>query len=434
MKTTLITAKGGMTRRALLGRAAAAGAMTLAAPAIVRAQDATIKIGYIGSLSGIRAIFGETENWTIAQMQARLAEGIEVGGKKYGVELVIRDNQSDLNRSGSIATELVMREQCNLVLAQDGDGAAAIGELADTRKVPTISSMAPWEGWFFSRGGNPASETGFPYTFHFFSGAGEIQANMAQMIAAVAPGGKVGTLYLDNPAGQGLALPDVGLPAALKAAGLNEISAGMFQQASNDFSAQIAQFTSEGVDALSGFMFPNHFIPFWNQAAQAGLKPKSITMAGAFLFASGVEALGEGADGLSTEVWWSPSFPFKSSLTGQSAAELAAQWETETSKQWTQPLGYGHALWEVGLGAITQAEDPLDPDSLRAAIAGLKLDTVVGTVNFAESPVKSVAMMGIVGGQWRKLGGKYPYELKIVNNATMPSIPVDMDIVPMGGA
>jgi branched-chain amino acid transport system substrate-binding protein len=39
--------------------------------------------------------------------------------------------------------------------------------------------------------------------------------------------------------------------------------------------------------------------------------------------------------------------PFKSSLTGQSAKALAADWESSTGKQWTQPIGYGHALFEV---------------------------------------------------------------------------------------
>jgi branched-chain amino acid transport system substrate-binding protein len=424
---------GGLDRRTFI-QGTAAGTIALAAPSVLRAQDATIKIGYVGALSGIRGIFGETEQWTIDQMTARLAQGLTVGGKTYKVTLVIRDNQSDLNRSGSIAAELVMREGCNLVLAQDGDGASAIGELADTRGVPTISTMAPWEAWFFSRGGNPASPTGFPYTFHFFPGAADVQANMAQMIARIAPGAKVGTLYLDNPAGQGLAHPDIGLPAAFRAAGLTEVPTGFFQQQTNDFSSQIAQFIAAGVDAISGFMFPNHFIPFWNQAAQAGLKPRACAVAAAFLFASGVEAVGDSADGLAAEVFWTPSFPFTSSLTGQTAAALAAQWQAETGKQWTQPLGYGHALWEVGLGAIARAEDPRDKDSLRAAIAGLQLDTVVGPVNFAEGPVKSVAQTGLAGGQWRKLGGAFPFELKIVNNSTMPQIPVDMDIVPMGGA
>lgn len=420
-----------LTRRRLLGQAAATGALALAAPGIVRAQDARLKIGYVGALSGIRGIFGETESWTLDMIQRRLAEGLTIDGRRYEVDVVIRDNQSDLNRSASIGTELAMRERCNLVLAQDGDGAAGIGELADTRGIPTISTMVPWEGWFFPRGGNPASTTGFPYTFHFFAGSAQIEANLARMLAMIPSNGKVGTLFLDNGAGQALADPQRGLPNALREAGLTEVPNGMFQQATNDFSAAIAQFGAEGVEAMSGFMFPNHFIPFWNQVAQAGLRPKVCAMAGAFLFASGVEALGERGDGLATEVWWTPSFPFSSSLTGQSAAELAAAWEADTGRQWTQPLGYGHALWEVGLAGLMAAEDPRDPDAVREAIANLRLDTIIGPVNFADSPVKSVAITGQVGGQWRRLGGRWPTELQIVDNASMPSIPVDRDMVPL---
>lgn len=42
------------------------------------------------------------------------------------------------------------------------------------------------------------------------------------MMARVAPGAKVGRLYLDNPAGKGLADPQFGLPAAIAKAGLTE--------------------------------------------------------------------------------------------------------------------------------------------------------------------------------------------------------------------
>jgi hypothetical protein len=99
--------------------------------------------------------------------------------------------------------------------------------------------------------------------------------------------------------------------------------------------------------------------------------------------------------------------------------------ESETGKQWTQPLGYGHALWEVGLAALAKAADPLDGDSVRDAIAAMDVDTVVGPVNFGSSPVKSVAITSLVGGQWRRSSGKYDYDLRIVYNAHMPSIPLD---------
>ncbi|NIZ12341.1 ABC transporter substrate-binding protein [Phaeobacter sp. HF9A] len=402
------------------------------APNLVRAAGSTIKIGYIGSLSGIRAAFGETEDWTLARIKQHLANGLSHNGKTYQVELVIRDNQSDVNRSATVAQELVLRERCNLILVQDGAGALAVGELADARRVPTISTMVPWQGWMFPRGGNPVE--GFPYTFHFFSGTDTVLANFVQMFDMLDTNKTVGTLYLDNPGGQGLMHPEMGLPGALKAGGYREVTAGKFQEATNDFSSAIAQFRDADTDILSGFMYPNHFIPFWNQVAQAGLSPKAGAIAAAFLFPGPLAALGASANGLSTEVWWTPRFPFGSSITGQSAAQLAADWESETGRQWTQPLGYGHALWEVGLAAIANCADPLDPDSLRDGIASLNTETVIGPVNFAQSPIKSVATTGIVGGQWRALGGAYPLELQVVHNAGMPAVPLDGEMIPMGAA
>ena len=420
------------TRRQALKWSAGAAASALFAPSIVRAQGSTIKIGYVGSLAGIRAAFGETEAWTLEKMKAHLANGLEVGGKTYNVELVIRDNQSDPNRSNSIASELVLRERCNLILAQDGDGALSIGELADTRRVPTISTMVPWQGWFFPRGGNP--EKGFPYTFHFFAGSDTILQTFVSLMNQVDTNKKVGTLFLNNEPGQAFMDPELGLPPMLKGAGYAETAAGGFPITANDFSNAVSAFAAVEPDILTGFMYPNHFIPFWNQVKQAGLKPKVCAMAAAFLFPSGVEALGDTGDGMATEVWWSPRFPYKSTITGQSAEELAAAWEAEADRQWTQPLGYGHALWEIGLAALQRSQDPTDPDMVRDAIAALNMETVIGPVNFAESPIKSVAITGLAGGQWRKGSGKYPYELKVVDNTALPDVPLEAEMVPLGGS
>ena len=427
-----IIGRSNISRRQVLKLGAGATAGSLFMPSIVRSAGSTIKIGYVGSLSGIRAAFGETEAWTLEKMKAHLANGLEVGGKTYQVELVIRDNQSDPNRSTSIASELVLRERCNLILAQDGDGALSVGELADTRRVPTISTMVPWQGWFFPRGGNP--ETGFPYTFHFFAGSDTILQTFVSLMGEVETNKKVGTLFLNNEPGQAFMDPELGLPPMLKAAGYEETAAGGFPITANDFSNSVSAFAAAKPDILTGFMYPNHFIPFWNQVSQAGLTPKVCAMAAAFLFPSGVEALGASGDGMATEVWWSPRFPFKSTITGQSAEALAAAWEAEADRQWTQPLGYGHALWEIGLAALQRSEDPTDPDMVRDAIAGLNMETVIGPVNFAESPIKSVAITGLAGGQWRKGTGKYPYELKVVSNTALPEVPLEADMVPLGGA
>jgi branched-chain amino acid transport system substrate-binding protein len=177
-------------------------------------------------------------------------------------------------------------------------------------------------------------------------------------------------------------------------------------------------------------VIPPDFKTFWTQAAQQGFKPKIVSVGKALLFPPSIEALGELGDGLTTEVWWSPQHPFKSSLTGAGAQQFAADYEKATRKQWTQPIGFVHALFEVAVDALKRAKDPQKKAALRDAVAATKLDTIVGPISWSGGPVKNVAKTPLVGGQWVK-GKKYKYELVIVNNETAKSIPTQAKIKPM---
>ena len=135
-----------------------------------------------------------------------------------------------------------------------------------------------------------------------------------------------------------------------------------------------------------------------------------------------VQALGADGVGLTSEVWWSPNHPYKSSLTGQSAKEVAEAYTTATSKQWTQPIGFVHALFEVAIAALVKAGST-DKAAVRDAIAGLTLDTIVGNVDFAGSKVGNVAKTKLVGGQWRQADTPTGYDLVIVENSGNPDVP-----------
>jgi len=421
-------------RRAFLKASAAVG---LAAGAgrplagVASAQTRTLKIGYMGAQSGMRANFGETTPWAIERIRNVVKNGLKIGGKTYPVELSIKDNQSDPNRSGVIASELILRDKCDLILVFDADAGAAIGELADARGVPTISTDFPWTGWKLSRGTSPDElvEKSFPYTFHFFWGASEVVKTFMPMWNSVQTNKVVGTFYIDSPTGRAFSSPKLGLASGMAQNGYKEVPGGFFKYGTDDFTTQVSAFKNGNAQIVSGLALPTHWATFWNQAAQAGYKPEVCTMTAAFLFASAVAALGPRGDGMSTEVWWTPKFPYRSSLTGQTAAELAAEWESTTSKQWTQPIGYSHAIWEVGLAALKAAADPKDKDSIRSAIASLSVDTIVGPVNFKDSSIKNVALTSLAGGQWRKSkNGRFPFELLIVSNATAPQIPVESEL------
>lgn len=417
------------TRRAFLGTGAAATGL-LSAPSILRAAARDIRIGYITAQSGPRAEFGASDPWMLEQIKTITKDGLKIGGNTYSVEFLMRDNQSNVNRSASVGQELIQREGVDLLLAQDLDASVATGEMSDIAGVPSISTMGPWQAWMFGRGSNP--EQGFPYSFTFFWGADGAMNTYTNIWDQLDTNKVVGDFYFDNPAGQSFANPDLGLPSFLAQSGYSRVPGGMFQIDTQDFTAQVSKFKEAGADIVTGFGFPPHWATFWAQAAQAGYTPEAATFAAAFLFPSSVEALGARGNGMSTEVWWTPNMPFRSSLTGQSAAELAQAWETHSGKQWVQTLGYSHALFETGLAALVASGDPKNPDAVRDAIAGLNMETIIGPVNFAGSPIKNVAVTEVAGGQWRMTdGGKYPFELVITENTLAPSVDVQDTTLPL---
>ena len=390
---------------------------------VARADSSTLKIGYIACMSGPRTDFGAVDPWVIDRVKAIVKDGLKIGGKNYAVEIILKDNQSDPNQTNVVAKELILSEKCDLVLTDDGENiAGAADELADARGVPLISTLSPWEAWFFGRHGAP--DKGFPFTFHYCIGAGDVFNLYANMWNEVKTNKVVGTMYMDSPAGRGFADPQRGLPPVLQKNGYKDVATGFFQISNDDFSNQISTMKSGGASIISGTCYPSQFATFWNQAAQAGLKPDVVTIAGPFLFPAGVEALGDHGDGMSTEVLWNPHLPYHSSLTGQSAQELADEYEKSTGKQWTQPLGISHSLWEVGIATLKGAAEPKNNKSVRDSIAGLNIDTILGPLNFGKSPIKSVAVQPLTGGQWRKSkSGKYKYELLIVNSGTSNAKP-----------
>jgi branched-chain amino acid transport system substrate-binding protein len=134
-------------------------------------------------------------------------------------------------------------------------------------------------------------------------------------------------------------------------------------------------------------------------------------------------------------VWWSPSHPFRSSLTGQSAKEIADAYQQATRKQWTQPIGFIHALFEVAVDVLKRSADKNDAKAIVQAIAATRLDTIVGNVAWSGEKLppfaqKNIAKTPLVGGQWRLRDGN-TYEIVITDNKTAPQIPIGGKMEPI---
>ena len=75
-----------------------------------------VKIGYVSPQTGPLAPFGEADKWVIEQMKAAFKDGITIGGKKHEVQIVLKDSQSNPNRAGEVANDLILKDKVALVL------------------------------------------------------------------------------------------------------------------------------------------------------------------------------------------------------------------------------------------------------------------------------------------------------------------------------
>ena len=382
----------------------------------------TIKIGYVSPETGPLAPFGEADQFVIGTMQKYFAQNpIKVGGASYPVEIIKRDSQSDSNRAAAVAGDLITSGGIHLMLVSSTpDTSNPVSDQCEANGMPCLATMTPWQPWFFGRGGKPGTK--FTWTYNFFWGLEDVEDVYADMWDQVATNKTAGALWPNDPDGKAWGDATTGFPPVEAKRGYRIVDPGKYPNGTQDFSAQIAAFRAGGSEVLLGVPIPPDFTTFWKQATQQGFKPKVATIGKALLFPSSIEALGDIAVNLGTEVWWSPSHPFTSSLTGQTAKALADEYTASTKKQWTQPIGFAHALFEVAAKAFSSVSKIDDRQGLVTAIGAMKLDTVVGPLDWTTGPVPNVAKTPVVGGQWRK-GSQHPFDLVIVSNDRHPNIP-----------
>ena len=222
-----------------------------------------------------------------------------------------------------------------------------------------------------------------------------------------------------------------GFPAALEPQGYRIVDPGRYRNEKDSFRVEIQRFRDARADIVTGVPVPPDLATFWKQAGEEGYRPKIATVCKAALFPAFLEAMGDAA-GISAEVWWSPWHPYTSSLTGERAADLARAYTTATGRQWTQPIGFAHALFELAVHVLQRAGDVGDRQAVVDAIEATNLDTIVGPVDWTSrlADFPNVARTPLVGGQWRK-GSRWPFELEIVSNATYPEIPATGSLQPI---
>jgi branched-chain amino acid transport system substrate-binding protein len=424
---------GNLDRRRFVQLAALSGVAALAgcgtSPALEDRQP--IRLGYVSPQSGPLFAFGAADAYVVAGAKGAFKDGLRIGGRAHPVEILVRDSQSSPQRAGEVANDLIARDQVDLMLvASTPETTNPVADACEAAGMPCISTATPYQPWYLDRdpAPDPAKPEPYRWTWHFFWGLEDIIGVFADMWGQVENNQVLGGLWPDD--GDGKAW-SVGFGRVLRSQGYRIVDPGRYRGQKTSFAGEIEEFKEAGVEIVTGVPLPPDFATFWKQAADRGYRPKIASVGKALLFPSFIEAMGHG-DGVSTEVWWSPGHPFRSSLTGASAGQLATDFQDQTGRQWIQPIGFVHALFEVAASVLQRAGDVGDRQALADAIKDTSIATVVGPVDWsrAQADFPNVSRTPLVGGQWRR-SRAWPYELQIVSNTAHPEIPATSTLQPI---
>ena len=377
----------------------------------------TIKIGFISPETGELSVFTQSNAYVLGQVRSALAKGLTIGGKKYSVEIISADSQSSSARAAAVASQMVQQDSVDFFVATaTPETVIPVSSQAEASGVPCVLTICPWEQWYYNSSG--AANT-FKYSYMYFLGTQEETNLFASVWQTASTNHVVGGLWPDDVDGAGF---QKYVTKKVDSLGWKVVPSGGYTDGLSDFTPIISKFKSADVEILHAVPIPPDFITFWRQAHQNGFTPKIASISKALLFPSAADALGPLVENVMSPLWWTPAFPYKSSLDGTSASAFAASYKTATGNTWTQPMGFNYAVFEIAVAALKASGDPKNAGAVAHALSTLKGEAITGAYDFATGPVPHVSQVPELLAQWRSVSGSY--QLVVINNSLLPVVPV----------
>jgi branched-chain amino acid transport system substrate-binding protein len=380
-------------------------------------------------MTGMFTGFGEGNGFG---MQAAVDDinaqgGLDVGGKKMKVKLIVLDSESDPAKVGGLAEDLMAREKIVFYAAPDCPApmwapAAIVGE---RYKVPSLIGGGPMEPWAGMR-----MEATPPWEYNWLTGfaiatppdKGDFRDKPGYTIKdtwfefldsfSAQTNRVAGVFATDEPDGRGWysLFPGLLQEHGEKVIGM-EKNLGLVPLETTDFSSVIKEWQDNKVEILWGNCPGPVFGAMWKQAVGMGFKPKICLMGRAPLFY--VDASSWGGDlayGVGCEVWWSPEFTNCPGIGDTTPKSLAERWATEKKQPLNPGIGHGYECVQIALEAIKTAGS-LDTAKINAAIPTLDMPSINSRVKFNKDHFSRIPLFV---GQWFKVDKPEKWELKIV--------------------
>ena len=384
-----------------------------------------IRIGYVNPTTGALAGNGEGCDWVVKQMTDYVKEHpIRVDGKDATIEVIVYDSASDQNTCTEMAQKLIEEDHIDLMIAiQTPNTVIPVAQVAERYHIPCIATQAPVD---------PVANSleKFSWTYNAFYTLDDVYESQRALwtLAGHAPGSgaRVGLLFAND--ADGSAWHEI-FVRRLAEDGYQVVDPGQYPSMTTDFTNVANTFRSQEIDVIAGTNIPPDFMNAYHAVISAGVQVDCVTMGKCCLLASDVEALGDLADGIMTQVWWDPVYPYVSDLTGMTSGKLNEAYIADhDGRVMPQPAAYGYAALELAVQTFRKA-GTTKKEAVRDAIGALDVTTVIGPVKY-DSVMKGLTYSNTVlcGGQWQRENGRLV--LKIIDNSLHPEIGLTGAYVP----
>lgn len=380
---------------------------------------APVKIGYPNPSTGFLAGHGEGAEWCVDVMEKFVNEelgGLVIDGELCPVDIILYDTQSDQSTCSEMADKLCVEDQVDIIIGMNTpETAVPVETKAEQHEVPCVGIQAPVDPCAY------ANDTSDWHTHAFWTVQSVYDEYQAMWTAAGFPpesGAKIGLAFAND--SDGTSWGPLFYENAT-AAGYDVLPLDLYPSGSNDFSNVVKSFKDKDIDILAGTNVPPDFSNLYTQMISAGVSVDVVTMGKCCLLPGDVEALGDNVEGIMTEVWWQPTYPYTSDLTGKSGMDVNEMYTADNGRGIPQPTGYSYAALELAITALRNA-GTRDKAAIMQAIRDLDVTTIIGPVKYdKEMNGMQYAQTVMAGGQWQKADDG-TWQLEIIDATIFPEL------------
>ncbi len=343
-----------------------------AAPTIASAQD-VIRFGAPLPITGPLApeAVKQQQGYDLWAEQANKAGGINVGGKKYKVEIVYSDYQSNTPRSVQTTEQMITQDKVNFMFGPFGSGAAkAASTIAEKYKMPMLAATASSVQVY---------DQNYKYLFGTFTPNDTLTTPLTKLVKAKATDVKKVAILARNDLFP-LAIAQE-MEKSAKENGLEVVYFEKYAINTLDHSATLSQIKSLAPQWIFVTGYTNDLLLVRKQMADQQIKAGVVTMIAGPAYQEFIDSAGPTAENISSASWWHPAEKYDGKDIFGSTANFVKLFK---DKYKAEP-DYAHASAAV-CGALFQMAiekaGSLDRDKVRDELAKMDVVTFWGPVKF----------------------------------------------------